>query len=53
MLKGLWFFCHAHRTIWYAGFDLFSSWRDQAEKEQRINYARLGLDGYEKVDPEE
>ena len=30
-----WFFCKEHKTKWWVGSNLFSSWRVQTEQEQR------------------
>jgi hypothetical protein len=30
-----WFVCDEHRTKWCAGANLFSSWREETEAEQR------------------
>jgi hypothetical protein len=48
---GHWFYCTEHRTIWCAGFNLLSSWRDQTEQEQRAIHEALGLDGYQIIEP--
>lgn len=43
-----WFFCDEHKTMWCAGFNLFSSWHEQTEAEQR---AAWHLDSYREVKP--
>lgn len=36
-----WFVCHAHRTCWHIGSNLFSGWREQNEVEWQRNAALL------------
>ena len=36
--KGHWFLCHEHRVRWFVGSNLFSSWREETEEEQRHAY---------------
>jgi len=36
-----WFVCDAHRTRWYAGSNLFSSWKDETEDEQQTTWAKI------------
>lgn len=43
--------CHTHRTTWILGANLFSSWRDETEAEQRARYAEI--EGYRRVEDEE
>jgi hypothetical protein len=45
------FFCKDHRTSWCVGSNLFSSWRDQTEDEQRRIWAEIGLDEFTDVEP--
>jgi len=33
--------------MWFVGANLFGSWKDQTEEEQRRRYHELGLDSYE------
>lgn len=40
--------CHAHRTTWVLGSNLFSSWRDETEAGQRERFREIA--GYEEVD---
>jgi hypothetical protein len=43
-------FCSKHRVKWVIGSNLFSSWRNQTEDEQRRIYDELGLGDFEHVD---
>jgi hypothetical protein len=45
------FYCKEHKTLWFAGSNLFSSWRDQTEEEQRRIWKEIGLDEFEYVEP--
>jgi hypothetical protein len=49
--KGHWFFCATHKTKWCVGWNLFSSWTDETEEEQRRKYYENGLDTYEDINP--
>jgi hypothetical protein len=49
--RGHWFYCERDRTRWFAGENLFSSWREQTEDEQREIYARLGFSRFQEVEP--
>lgn len=44
-----WFVCDDHLTKWCAGFNLFSSWKDEAEDDWKRNAERL--EKYEEVSP--
>jgi hypothetical protein len=44
-----WFVCDAHRVRWCIGSNLFSSWRDETEDEQRRAWERV--DDYAEVKP--
>lgn len=44
------FYCNEHRTVWPAGINLFSSWRDESEGTWRENYDHLK--DYRIVDPQ-
>jgi hypothetical protein len=46
-----WFYCAEHKTKWIVGFNLFSSWRNQTEDEQRRIYAEVGMGGFREVEP--
>jgi hypothetical protein len=46
-----WSFCREHRVKWWVGDNLFSSWRDQTEEEQRRIYDEIGLGEFEKIEP--
>jgi hypothetical protein len=45
------FFCREHRTRWIIGANLFSSWRDETEDEQRALYDQLEMGKFEEVEP--
>jgi hypothetical protein len=36
-----WFICHKHRTKWFVGENLFSTWRDETEDEWQANHDRI------------
>lgn len=40
--------CHAHRTTWFLGANLLSSWQHETEAEQRARYREI--EGYTFVD---
>lgn len=44
-----WGVCHQHRTKWWVGSDLFSSWREESSEQHEAN-ARL-LESYHLVEP--
>jgi hypothetical protein len=44
-----WFVCDEHLTKWAAGWNLFSSWKEESEEEHRANARKLS--GYRKVKP--
>jgi hypothetical protein len=41
-----WFICDEHKVMWCIGSNLFSSWREETEDEQRAIYDKHGIDGY-------
>lgn len=45
------FFCDEHKTRWTVGSNLFSSWRDETEEEQREAWDSRGLEFYREVEP--
>jgi hypothetical protein len=47
--KGHWLFCKAHQVRWYVGSNLFSSWRDQTEEEQRQIFDDLNFGEYRTI----
>jgi hypothetical protein len=47
--RGHWFYCQEHKTKWWGGENIFSSWREQTEDEQRAKYAALDFGSYERV----
>jgi hypothetical protein len=49
--KSHWFYCKQHQTRWCVGINLFSSWRDQTEAEQRRIYEKLEFHNFERVEP--
>jgi hypothetical protein len=49
--KSHWFYCREHRTMWNVGTNLFSSWRDQTEEEQRRIYDEISLGSFTEVEP--
>jgi hypothetical protein len=49
--KSQYFFCKKHRVKWCIGANVFSSWRDQTEAEQRRIYDEIGLGEFEKIEP--
>lgn len=44
-----WFFCTAHKLRWCAGINLFSSWQNETEEEQREKFKLI--ENYEEVEP--
>lgn len=44
-----WFVCAEHRVRWYAGFNLFTNWREETAGEQL--HQRLTLEGFIEVEP--
>jgi hypothetical protein len=44
-----WYVCHTHRTNWWVGSNLFSSWRDLSEQHMLANAYMVG--GYCDVRP--
>jgi hypothetical protein len=47
--RGHWFFCDEHKVSWCVGFNLFDSWKDQTEQEQRAIYDAKGFGSYQDV----
>ena len=47
--KSHWFFCDTHRTRWWAGSGLFSSWHDENDGIWASNAERL--DDYREIEP--
>jgi hypothetical protein len=45
------FFCKEHKVSWFVGSNIFSSWRDQTEEEQRRIWDQIGLNDFENVVP--
>jgi hypothetical protein len=48
-----WCYCQVHRTMWWIGANLFSSWKEQTEAQQRQIYADLELETFREVDPDD
>jgi len=46
-----WFFCSERKVMWCAGANVFSSWQNETEEEQKRNWDQLGLDKYEQIQP--
>jgi hypothetical protein len=44
-------YCKEHRTSWRVGVNLYSSWRDQTEEEQRRIWNEIGLNEFTDVEP--
>ena len=44
-----WRVCDAHKKVWFIGINLFSSWKEETEAEQRASWEKL--DGYEVLIP--
>ncbi len=49
--RGHWFHCAEHRVRWFIGSNLFSSWKDETETEQRATYDRLDFGTFTDVEP--
>jgi hypothetical protein len=46
-----WFYCNQHGTKWYFGSNLFSTWKDQPEKEQKGIFDELDFGSYTEIEP--
>jgi hypothetical protein len=46
-----WCCCQEHKTKWCIGANLFDSWREETEEEQRAAYNKIGLGVFEEVEP--
>jgi hypothetical protein len=46
-----WMICETHKTKWWLGSNLLSSWRDQTEDEQRAIYDAKGVGTFDEVEP--
>jgi hypothetical protein len=46
-----WHYCKEHKTTWCSGSNLFSSWRNETEDEQRKLYDEVGMAEFENVTP--
>ena len=49
--KGHWLFCVEHKVRWFVGSNLFSSWRDETEQQQRDRYDALDFGNFKDVVP--
>jgi ssDNA-binding Zn-finger/Zn-ribbon topoisomerase 1 len=47
--RGHWFYCKEHKNRWFVGENLFSTWRDQSEEEQRRIYDELEFESFRDV----
>ena len=47
--RGHWFFCKAHKKMWYVGSNLFDEWRHQTKDNFKSNF-RL-IEDFEEVEP--
>jgi len=48
--RGHWYYCRPHRLTWRVGVNIFSSWREQTEEQQRAIFDALGMESFEVVD---
>lgn len=46
-----WFLCHAHKTKWVVGANLFSSAMDETPEQQREEQEKIGFASYTQVKP--
>ncbi len=44
-----WYYCNEHKAKWCVGSNLFSSWRNQTEDEQRAIYDELDFGSFTEV----
>jgi hypothetical protein len=49
--RGHWFYCADHKTVWFVGSNLFSSWKFETEAEQQAEYDRIGMSTFRHVEP--
>lgn len=49
--RGHWFYCAEHKVCWWVGSNLFSSWKDQTDAEQRAEYDAVGFEGMREIKP--
>lgn len=49
LYKAHWFICRRHRLKWYAGYDLFPTWREESEADWQRNGEILSR--YQEVRP--
>src|SRR3974390_1906550 len=48
--RGHWFYCKEHKVSWFAGSNLFSSWRYETEAEQMAQYDELDFGSFREID---
>ena len=48
--KGHWMVCPECKVYWFVGSNLFSSWRDETEEQQRATYDRMGIADFRRVE---
>jgi hypothetical protein len=46
-----WFVCDEHKTRWFVGCNLFSSWKDETKEEQERQFYAHGFDKYQIIKP--
>lgn len=46
-----WGYCARHKAMWLIGVNLFSSWMDETEQEQRAAFDAIGMAEFEHVEP--
>jgi hypothetical protein len=49
--KGHWLFCDEHKVRWFVGSNLFDSWKQETEEEQRAIYDAKDFGSYQDVSP--
>jgi hypothetical protein len=45
------FICREHKVCWTIGSNIFSSWKEQTEEEQRRIWNEIGLEDFTEVEP--
>ncbi len=48
---GHWFYCEKHKVRWFVGSNLFSSWRDETEEQQRKQFDAMNFGSYRQIKP--
>jgi hypothetical protein len=49
--SGHWFYCEKHKLRWYVGSNLFSSWQDETEEQQRKQFDEMDFGSYRQIIP--